>query len=274
LARAIPFLKMSSKPSELEILDRIGSALEAAAKAVGPYCGGRASVSFKQGDDPVTEADRLLDGLLHNLLLRDGEGWLSEETRDDLSRLDKSRIWIVDPLDGTREFVAGIPEWCISVGYVEDGRAVAGGICNPATGETFLGGVGAGITLNGKKVSMANRKSLAGANVLASRSEVKRGDWRVFDGAPFEIIPMGSVAYKLARVAGGLADATWTVCPKHEWDIAAGVALVNAAGGLTRQLDGNSVMFNSRNCLLPNFLAIAPSLEKEVETYLGQALPA
>lgn len=265
---------MIAATSTLEILDRIRGALNVAATAVAPYAMGQTTVSFKTGDDPVTEADRLLDGLLHDFLVRDGEGWLSEETQDDLVRLEKSKVWIVDPLDGTREFVQRIPEWCISIGYVDDGRAVAGGICNPATGELFLGSVETGLTLNGEKVRVSGRATLTGASVLASRSELKRGDWQALEKGPFEIKPMGSVAYKLARVAAGLADATWTLCPKHEWDIAGGVALVAAAGGVTSQLDGSPVTFNSRDCLLPNHLASGPWLAKEIGMYLEQSLPA
>ena len=88
--------------------------------------------------------------MLRQNLLRDGEGWLSEESVDDLSRLEKSRVWVVDPLDGTREFVKGIPEFCVSIGYVENGRPVAGGICNPATNETFIGSIETGVLYNGK----------------------------------------------------------------------------------------------------------------------------
>ena len=88
--------------------------------------------------------------MLRKNLLRDGEGWLSEESVDDVSRLDKSRVWVVDPLDGTREFVAGIPEFCVSIGLVEDGRPVAGGICNPATNETIIGSLDSGVMYNGK----------------------------------------------------------------------------------------------------------------------------
>src|SRR5207245_1834007 len=85
------------------------------------------------------------------------------------------RVWVVDPLDGTREFVAGIPEWCVSIGLVENGEAIAGGICNPATGETFIGSLESGLTYNGRRARCSQKSSLSGAIILASRSEVKRG---------------------------------------------------------------------------------------------------
>lgn len=262
---------IASKP--VEILHRIRAALVVAAKKVAPYALGHSNVSFKFRDDPVTEADRLLDTLLHDLLVRDGEGWLSEESEDDLTRLDRTRVWVVDPLDGTREFVQGIPEWCISIGYVENGRAVAGGICNPATGETFLGSLETGVTLNGKRVNASSRKILDGASVLASRSELKRGDWHLFRNPPFNITPMGSVAYKLARVAAGLADATWTLCPKHEWDVAAGVALCKAAGGFVCHASSALVIFNNRSCILPDLLASGPYLAETLFSYVKARTP-
>src|ERR1700733_6310316 len=107
-----------------ETLERIHAALEAAREVLNRFTPGAIETEYKVGHDPVTEADRAADAVLRKELLRDGEGWLSEESVDDLHRLDKSRVWVVDPLDGTREFVAGIPEYCISVAMVEDGVPV------------------------------------------------------------------------------------------------------------------------------------------------------
>ena len=104
-----------------DILQRIQAALEAARVVFARFTPGAIETEYKTGHDPVTEADRAVDAVLRENLLRDGEGWLSEETVDDPSRLDKSRVWVVDPLDGTREFVAGIPEFCVSIGFVENG---------------------------------------------------------------------------------------------------------------------------------------------------------
>jgi myo-inositol-1(or 4)-monophosphatase len=253
-----------------EILGRIQEALEAAASAISTFIPGTMKVDFKLGDDPITEADRVANGVLSDILVRDGEGWLSEESADDLTRLKKARVWVVDPIDGTREFVAGIPEWCVSIGLIENGQAIAGGICNPSTGETFLGSLGSGVTYNGNEACASRRKTLSGATVLASRSEVKRGDWERFRNGPFAIRPMGSVAYKLALVAAGLADATWTLYPKHEWDVAAGVALVKAAGGFAQELDNSFLRFNNKSCLLPNLLAGGSRLAAELSSYLQQ----
>jgi myo-inositol-1(or 4)-monophosphatase len=240
-------------------LQRIERALLAAQEAAARFTPGRIASEKKAGGDPVTEADLLLDQVLKESLLEPSEGWLSEETVDDLSRLDKKRVWVVDPLDGTREFVEGIPEWCISVALVVEGRPVAAGICNPAAEQIFLGRIGAGVMLNGRPVHVSRKAELAGARILASRSEVRRGEWKRFEGAEFEIIPMGSVAYKLACVAAGLADGMFTLVPKNEWDVAAGVCLVEAAGGCW-QTPAPQRLFNQPNPLLQGLWAANCSL--------------
>jgi myo-inositol-1(or 4)-monophosphatase len=249
----------------METLERINEALDAAVGALSPFVPGAVKADQKSGGrGPVTEADRAVDRVLRDALLRNGDGWFSEETVDDLERLKKERVWVVDPLDGTREFVEGIPEWCVSIGLVENGRAIAGGIRNPATGETFVGSLEKGITYNGKQVRVSERQRLAGALVLASRSEVRRGEWEQFRDAAFVVRPVGSVAYKLALVAAGLADATWTFSPKNEWDIAAGVALIEAAGGFARTLENSSLTFNNRSSLISGLFAGGPRLRGEL----------
>jgi len=247
-----------------EVLQRINAALDEARRIFERFTPGQVDTEFKAGHDPVTEADRAIDAVLRKNLLRDGEGWLSEETADDLSRLDKKDVWVVDPLDGTREFVQGLPEFCVSIGFVENGKAVAGGIHNPATRETFLGAIDSGILYNGKPAQVSHRAKLEGARVLASRSEVKRGEWKEFETAPFKTEAMGSVAYKLALVSAGLADSTFTLTPKHEWDVVAGAALVKSAGGFVCTLDRHELVANRRNPLLSGLISCGPLLKKEL----------
>ena len=244
---------------------RIEKALGAAAEALLPFTPGSVAHVLKERGDPLTEADLAVDEILRRTLPRPGEGWLSEETSDDQERLSRARVWVVDPIDGTREFIDGIPEWCVSIGLVEGGIAVAGGILNPASGETVLGGVGLGVTLNGEAAPERPRQQgLEGALVLASRSETGRGEWERYADAPFAVRPCGSVAYKLALVAAGVADATWTLSPKNEWDVAAGAALVRAAGGAVLHADGSEPKFNRPDPGLRDFLAGPPLLLEEL----------
>jgi len=194
----------------------------------------------------LTQADSESDELLKARLLGafPDYGWLSEETKDDPARLGCDIVWVVDPIDGTREFVEGIPEWCVSIGLVRGGVAVAGGIVNPASGERIVGAIGTGVRYEGSLPEVMPATSLHEASILASRSEVRRGEWEAFLAAGLNIIPMGSIAYKLALVGAGRADVTWTLVPKHEWDVAAGVAIVNASGRSVVDRGGRPITFN------------------------------
>lgn len=259
---------------QTETLQRIQSALESARQVFDRFTPGAIEAEYKAGHDPVTEADTAIDALLRQELLREGEGWLSEETVDDFSRLEKKRVWIVDPLDGTREFIAGIPEFCVSVAMVENGIPVAGGICNPATNEIFLGSLDSGVTYNGKPAQVSQRTTIEGAVILASRSETKRGEWKRFENSSVQVRPMGSVAYKLALVSAGLADITFTLTPKNEWDIAAGAALVTSAGGFISTLENSPLRCNLKSSLLTGLLAGGPYLRDELLSLVGEHLPA
>jgi len=260
-------------PNYAPILGRIHSALEASRAVFARFTAGAIETEYKVGHDPVTEADRALDAVLRKELLREDEGWLSEESVDDPIRLQRSRVWVVDPLDGTREFVKGIPEFCVSIGFVENGRPVAGGIYNPATDETFLGAIDSGVTYNGKPSKPSQRTNLEGALVLASRSEVKRGEWKAFENAAFTVRPMGSVAYKLALVSVGLADVTFTLTPKNEWDVVGGAALVQSAGGFLSTLDKREFTANHRDPLLSGLLASGPFLKDKLLALVEPHLP-
>jgi myo-inositol-1(or 4)-monophosphatase len=262
---------MLTEPAQRSYLGRIEGALRAATVVAKQYSPGTFQVTDNGGRDVVTEVDRRISDVVHAQLLQGDEGWLSEEDHDDKDRLTRKIVWVVDPLDGTREFVDGVPEWCISVGLVAEGVAVAGGICNPATDELFLGSLNCGVTYNGTPARVSARTSLEGAVVLASRQEWKRGEWKHSQQSQFTVRPMGSVAYKLALVAAGRADATWTLSPKHEWDVAAGVALVTAAGGVVRTTDDAELRFNRDATLFPGLAASGLNLWPDVAQLIAQA---
>ena len=250
-----------------EDLARINAALDEAVTVLEQFTPGAIDSTLKTGGDPLTEADLAVDGVLKSILPAEGEGWLSEETVDSSERLAKRRVWIVDPIDGTREFIQGIPEWCVSIGLIEDGQPVAGGIHNPATGERITGAIGPGVTYVGPNDTLG-ATALDDASVGASRSEVRRGEWKVYDDAAFKIVPMGSVAYKLALVAAGRLDATWTLVPKNEWDLAGGAALLAASGGWGVLKDGSQPTWNDEDPLVPGFIATTAALRDEVAALL------
>jgi myo-inositol-1(or 4)-monophosphatase len=250
---------------------RIRATLLAAAEAISPFTPG--AVEFERKEergDPLTAADLAADEVLRAMLPVPGEGWLSEESVDDNSRMVSERVWIVDPIDGTREFVEGVPEWCISIGLLEKGVPVAGGILNPVTNELVIGSLETGVEFNGEPARVLDRAPGNGIRVLASRSEIRRGEWDRFEEA-FSVEPCGSVAYKMALVAAGQADATWTLVPKSEWDVAGGAALICAAGGAVTLADGTKPSFNQTTPLFPNFVA-AGELTRSwlVDTCLGK----
>ena len=242
--------------TRLDDLARIREAIMAAADEIRPFTPGDVEFEIKsERGDPLTPADTAADRVLREMLPTGEEGWLSEETIDDPVRLGCRRVWVVDPIDGTREFIDGIPEWCISVGLVEDGIPVAGGIYNPVTDELVIGSLETGVEYQGRSSSVTDLPNLDGAVILASRSEIRRGEWDGLDEAPCEVRPCGSVAFKMALVAAGKADGTWTLVPKSEWDVAAGTALVRAAGGVVLHADGTEPAFNQPVPRYPNLLA-------------------
>ena len=202
-------------------------------------------VKDKKPDNPVTDADFAADKLLKERLmaLLPEAGWLSEETVDNPLRLLKEYVWVVDPLDGTKEFVMGIPEFSISVGLVQDGRPQLAVVFNPATDELYAATNKGGVTYNGEPAQTTDRALLEGALVDASRSEWNRGEFEPFEEL-VETRIVGSIAYKLARVAAGQADATWSRGPKNEWDICAGTLMVVEGGGTCVDLDDKDIFFN------------------------------
>jgi myo-inositol-1(or 4)-monophosphatase len=214
-------------------------------------------VAQKGRDNPVTSADLEADRTIREILCAGfpDYGWLSEETVDDPARLERRRVWIVDPLDGTKEFINRIPEFCVAIALAEDGVPILGVTYNPARREMYWAARAMGCHLGTRRVKVTRTRELARAKVLASRSEVARGEWQVFDGT-VGVSPTGSVAYKLAMVAAGRGDATFTRSPKSEWDVASGAALIAQAGGRMTDIEGNELRFNQR---LPKFHGLIAS---------------
>lgn len=226
----------------LEVARRV--TLEAGA-AIMDYFKDDYEVAEKGHDNPVTTADLAADRILKEGVLGafPEDGWLSEETVDDPVRLERRRVWVVDPVDGTKEFIMGLREFAVSVALVVEGEVVLGLVHNPGTQEMFYALLGEGAYLNDAPVCVTGRMGVDGARVVASRSEFGRGEFDPFVRA-MDVVQTGSIAYKLALVAAGQADATWSQGPKHEWDICAGVLLVEEAGGQATDLNCRAFMFN------------------------------
>jgi myo-inositol-1(or 4)-monophosphatase len=157
-------------------------------------------------------------------------------------------VWIVDPLDGTWEFTTGVPEFVVSIGLVVDGVAVLGVLYNPITEETFSGCLGDGAWLNGAPIAVSPTADLAVSTFCVSRTEVRRGLLQRLDGR-LRLEPKGSIAYKCGLVAGGCYAGVFTCNPRNEWDICAGVAIIEAAGGHVTDRQGEPYRFNQPDTL-------------------------
>lgn len=193
----------------------------------------------------VTEADIAIDRQLHDRLIgsRPDDGWLSEEREDDGSRGHCRRVWIVDPIDGTRSFAEGVEEFTISVALVIDGKPVVGSVFNPMTSEHFQASAGSGASLNGEALTPSVHGEIAGASLLASLGEMKRRRWpEVMPEADFTTI--GSLAYKLALVAAGRFSGLVSLRSCHDWDIAAAVLLLEECGAWLSDGAGHPIRLN------------------------------
>ena len=223
-------------------------------------------IDQKGKDNPVTTADFDADHEIKRLLRAPFPeyGWLSEETADNSDRLACHRVWIVDPLDGTKEFIKGIPEFVIAIALAEAGHPILGVTYNPIKREMFWCARGSGCYMDSRQVRVTQTPTLEHATVLASRSETSRGEWKTYEGK-LRVNPIGSVAYKLALVAAGRADATFTRTPKSEWDIASGAALIVEAGGRITDIDGSEMLFNKPSVKLKGFVASNALLHAEIE---------
>lgn len=213
-------------------------------------------------DNPVTEADLAADELLRARLVAVTPecGWLSEETVDTPDRLNSTCVWVVDPLDGTREFIEGLDEFAVSVALVDRGLPMLGVVHNPATKETIAGIAGQGVAYNGvERGAVSKCAEAADAHVLVSSTEIKSGMWTPYEDV-LDLRPLGSAAYKLGRVAAGFADAYVSLKPKHEWDVCAGVFLVLAAGGRVTDLSGHDLQFNRADVKIGGIVSANPAL--------------
>lgn len=208
--------------------------------------------------NPVTTADHAADTFLKETLTkaRPNYGWLSEETVDSPDRLSKDRVWVVDPLDGTKEFIEGVPNFVVSVALVEKGFPIVGVLYNPVTKETFTAAKDEGAYLDGELIRCTAKENLNDMVILNSRSETRRGLWSPFDGTFGELRAIGSVAYKLGLTAAGKADIFASLRPKNEWDICAGNCIINEAGGKLIDLYGNPRQYNLEKTLItPGLIA-------------------
>lgn len=238
------------------------------------YYGRSLDIQDKGHDSPVTIADHEANRVILETLQSNfpNDGYLSEETKDSPDRLEKERVWIIDPLDGTKEFINEIPEFAVSIALSIKGESVVGVILNPATAEIYHAVKDQGAYLNDVQISVSQTANLKEAQILASRSEIKRGEWKIFEGK-FDIIPSGGMAYKMVTVAQGRADASFTLTPKNEWDFAAGLLILKEAGGTTLSLLDKEFTLNEENPLIDGMVYSNTHLHKSLTKLIKPHYP-
>jgi myo-inositol-1(or 4)-monophosphatase len=222
---------------------------------------------IKKDRSPVTTADLAVNQILHELLLTafPHDAWLSEESPDDPRRLENKRVWVIDPIDGTKYFMRGIPQYAISVALVESHQPVVAAVYNPATDELFSAVRGMGAWLNGQPIHVTPAWD-GRPVVLVNPPALERGVFRAIEAAA-ECRPMGSIAYTLAQVAAGRADATLNLDGLNEWDVAGGVLLIEEAGGMVMDRNGSPLSFNQAKTTIHGILAANKDLLDRLLTF-------
>lgn len=224
------------------------------------------------GAGPVTAVDMAVDALFAHRLrtARPHYGWLSEEAEDTAARLGRERVFIVDPIDGTRSLIEGSDLWAHALAVVERGVVTAAVIYLPMRDKLYAAAVGQGATLNGAPIRVGARRAVPGATLLASAPALEPAHWH--QGR----VPMlrrgfrPSLAYRLALVAEGRYDAMLTLRPTWEWDAAAGDLILREAGATTSDRRGGMLLFNNPTPQVAGVLAANPALHAGLSAALAR----
>ncbi|WP_420852840.1 3'(2'),5'-bisphosphate nucleotidase CysQ [Sphingomonas panacis] len=219
----------------------------------------------KSPGNPVSDIDLEVNALLHARLsaLDPEAGWLSEETADSAARLSCSRLWVVDPIDGTRDYLRGRPGWSVSVALIEDGAAMIGVLDAPARGEIWRAVRGGGAWRNGVALQASDRTDLVGARVPTDALPKADRDLVVVDKP-------NSIALRIAMVAAGEADLVATARWGNEWDIAAAALIATEAGAIITDALGGALAFNTQAAEAFGILATAPGIHAAASARLRE----
>lgn len=248
----------------------LAAAVGRIANEAGRYALARWRTDFRRWEkapgDPVSEVDMAVDALLRERLsaLLPDAGWLSEETADDPARLGCERVWVVDPIDGTRDYIRGRTGWCVSVALVEHGRPVIGALDAPARGEVWRAQVGAGATRDGVPLRASSRRELGGARMPIDT--LPRADRDLV-----AVAKPNSIALRIAMVAADEADLVATSRWGAEWDIAAAALIAAEAGAVVTDGLGEPLAFNKREPRVFGVLAAGAGVHAAAVGRMGAA---
>ena len=229
----------------------------AGAIARAAFIAGKSKVWDKEENHPVTDADIAVNDYLENLLqtARPSYGWLSEETKDDCSRHDCSRTFVVDPIDGTRAFIDQKPNFAICVGIIEKGHTVAAAVYNPMKDELYTAVVGGGAYLNGKRISVSDRHDIKDCKMVGYPRKFRRLEW-----PDMNVSVINSMAYRIALVASGAQHATVSFTPKSDWDLAAAELIAREAGAVITDLRGRDFRYDQESTKEIGVICAGPKL--------------
>lgn len=264
---------MTPEPSEIheQILRPLQEAVREAGKLALSKFRSDVRTWNKANASPVTEADLAVDMFLRERLtgIDPAFGWLSEETVDVPERLLKDRVWIVDPIDGTRSFIAGREDWAICAALVERGRPIAACVELPATGESFAAVKGGGATKNGRSIRVSAAAELAAASIARP---AKLNPAVAAVGNRVQIERIHSIAVRFSRVASGEIDAALAAGNANDWDLAAADLLVHEAGGRMTDAAGRVPVYNLATHIHGALIAAGRDLHPRLIAALGASL--
>jgi len=229
----------------------------------------------KSKNDPVTEADLAIDALLKDRLMqaRPDYGWMSEESTDDLSRLDRSSVWIVDPIDGTRAFVKGRPHFTICAALVEDGTSVVGVVYNPVSDDLFEAVRGQGARRNGQPMKASQTPDIENCRMLGSEDLFRHPKWKR-TWPEMTIKAMNSIALRMVLAASGEWDACMALNGKSDWDLAAADVITTEAGARCTDYQGRTFTYNQESTRQSSVVVANPVLhDKLIERVAHLKLP-
>ena len=257
----------NGSPSPTEERTALIEAAREAGRAILPLFGGRNLDVWKKSDSsPVTTADLRSNEVLREALLsgpRRDYGWLSEESADDRSRLERDRTLIVDPIDGTRAFLRGDDQFTVCLAVVESGRPLASVIYAPARDELYAAAAGHGATLNEKPVRTSSKASLDACRMLGSEKMFGHPAWPA-PWPPMKVTYKNSTSYRMALVASGAFDGTIALTAKADWDTAPGALIGTEAGAKISDHLGRPLVFGAAVPRQPGLVCTAPSLYPHV----------
>ena len=272
---AKPFDEDSAPWSQADDAILVRQVTEEAGRIALSYFSRDIHVWDKSPDNPVSEADIAVDTFLRTTLMqnRTGYGWLSEETEDQPERLRCGRLWIVDPIDGTKSFLKGGENWGISVALVQDGKTILAAFYAPVKDAFYFAERGRGVTKNGRNIAVSSQSDINSARMMGDPAAFRNSDfWPTPWPDTMVSEQANSIALRICQIADGQFDCCVTLRPKNDWDVAAADLIIEEAGGVLTTGTGKRLVFNREKPLHDHIVATNNKLTEAVMARVDPAL--